>query len=210
MVRVLACACLALSAIPAGAYTLHKGMVGKGGDLDELQGPHTIAQAKEKCDASSKCVAFTYDGDAAGVDTERRFVWFKTNDIVALPESGWITYTKSEQQFQVGEDGGVVISQGQECTADPPFSHGLTEPSDLPCLTNEEVFKALDRVYHLKNAPPEIGGGTVQLRWTKRIVGSDATMARFAKLLEQISPGLSQKIYESTLGMTVNFDVLRG
>jgi hypothetical protein len=89
----------------------------------------------------------------------------------------------------------VLGGQGQkECAAEPPYIHGLTEPTDIEVLSMDEVDKLIDKVYRFRD------------RWEKRYLGDEATMKPYADLLNQISPGLSRKIYEQTLGSTVNFD----
>jgi hypothetical protein len=103
---VVACVTLCLA---GAAYTAAPGLLPAGNDLPELSQAMDPKAAELACDASEKCMGFTFDEDGETPP----YIFFKSAGSIALPESKWKTHLKIDfkpkkanvQQMEVGADG---------------------------------------------------------------------------------------------------------
>jgi hypothetical protein len=65
----------------ASGYTLVEGLLPAGNDIEPLQGPADIEEAKKKCDKSRGCIGFTFD--VTKKDT-RPYMFFKSQGTLQI------------------------------------------------------------------------------------------------------------------------------
>jgi len=120
----------------AASWSMVKGLLPSGNDVESIQGPSDLDEAKRKCGKVRSCMGFTYDGS---LKDSPPYMFFKSSGNVVMPDSGWVTWLKhgegAAQQVEVDAAGGQAVG---ELDYDPRCGPDVKEAGGRPfdCVRN--------------------------------------------------------------------------